>query len=124
MPKSKQTELDDYRTVREVSGALRIPSLGRLINQGRVPFVTKIGCAWMISPKAIAFLREHYCGVRLRGLSGQRQSEAMRREAARLDPQCAAMQRRFARLYPNGLQAGAVQNDNPPRKSRKPRKRS
>jgi hypothetical protein len=99
----------EYKTVAQVSAELKLRALRRLIAQGRVPFILKLGCAWMLPPQAVKFLRKHYPDEkRLGGLAGAERSAKLRKLAARLDPECAKRQRAWKQQYPHGEHNGAV----------------
>ncbi len=114
------TDTTSYRTVAEAVEELRLPSLRRLIAQGRVPFIVNVGCAWMLPKESITFLKRSYKqGKRFGGHAGNAKSRRMRRRAAQLDPDCAKRQAAWDKLYPNGAHNGAAKMSKPKKKSRK-----
>ena len=110
----KDLDISSYRTIAEVSAELELPSLRRLVSQGRVPFIIKVGCCWYLPPQSRAFLKKHLVTKakfnphgRAGFAAGQIAADKMRSEAAQLDPACKARQAAWFKRYPNGEHNGA-----------------
>jgi hypothetical protein len=112
-------------TVGDIAAELGIdrPSqVRRMIEDGRVPFITKIGGSWMLDERSRKFLLKWH-PKRRTGLAGQIVSAKMRRAAIKLDPECDVRFREWRQTHPKGWVFGKKAAAAKPVK-RRPAKRS
>ena len=90
-------------TVGDLAGKIGVrPShVRRMIDDGRIPFLVKIGGSWMLEERSIQFVLEWHPRLG-RGRTGHIAAAAMRTAAGKVDPACKRRRQAWKKAYPQG----------------------